>query len=72
MTIYSSSSSLNVPAATQSHFSLWRRCIEAVMEGRQRKADAELAKYIRSHKHSLSDALRVELERRCMANERQA
>jgi hypothetical protein len=63
---------LNVHAAAQSYQSLWRRCIEAVIEGRQRKADAELAKYLRSHKHSLSNELRVELERRCMANERQA
>ena len=72
MTIYSLSSPMDVPAAAQSHDSLWRRCIDAVMEGRRRKAAAELAKYLRSHKHSLSDELRVELERRCIANEHQA
>jgi hypothetical protein len=60
MTIYSPSSPLNVPAAAQSHDSLWRRCIDAVMEGPRRKAAAELAKYIRSHKHSLSNELRAE------------
>jgi hypothetical protein len=48
------------------------RCGLAVMEGRRQKAEAELAKYLRGHKHSLSDELRIELERRCTASGRQA
>jgi hypothetical protein len=68
MTTYSTSSSLDVPATTQSHHSLWRRFIEALMEGRRRKAAGELAEYLRSHKHGLSDEVRTELKRRCMAN----
>jgi hypothetical protein len=68
MTTYSPSSSLDVPATTQSHHSLWRRFIEALMEGRRRKAAGELAEYLRSHKHGLSDEVRTELKRRCMAN----
>jgi hypothetical protein len=68
MTTYSPSSSLDVSATTQSHHSLWRRFIEALMEGRRRKAAGELAEYLRSHKHGLSDEVRTELKRRCMAN----
>jgi hypothetical protein len=68
MTTYSPSSSLDVPATAQSHHSLWRRFIEALMEGRRRKAAGELAEYLRSHKHGLSDEVRAELKRRCMAN----
>jgi hypothetical protein len=68
MTTYSPSSSLDVPATAQSHHSLWRRFIEALMEGRRRKAAGELAEYLRSHKHGLSDEVRTELKRRCIAN----
>jgi hypothetical protein len=68
MTTYSPSSSLDVPATAQSHHSLWRRFIEALMEGRRRKAAGELAEYLRSHTHGLSDEVRAELKRRCMAN----
>ena len=68
MTIYSPFSSLDVLTTAQSHRSLWRRFIEALMEGRRRKAAGELAEYLRSHKHSLSDEVRAELARRCIVN----
>jgi hypothetical protein len=72
MTIYSAASSLSVPAAEQSRCSVWRRCFEAVMGGRQRKADAELVNFLRNHRYSLSNELIAELERRRMTNGRQA
>jgi hypothetical protein len=62
MTIYSPSSSLDV-SATSHHRSLLRRFLDAVMEGRQRKATAGLARYLHDHKHSLDAEVSSALER---------
>ena len=66
MTIYSPSSSLDV-SATSHHRSLLRRFFDAVMEGRQRKATAGLARYLHDHKHSLDAEVSSALERRLAA-----
>jgi hypothetical protein len=69
MTIYSPSSPLNIPATAQRERSGLRRFLDALMEGRRRKAAAALAEYLRSHRHSLNDELRHELERRCIGRQ---
>jgi hypothetical protein len=66
MTIYSPSASLDVSATTP-HRSLLRRFLDAIMQGRQRKAAAGLARYLHDHQHSLDAELRSELERRLVA-----
>ena len=66
MTIYSPSASLDV-SATPHHRSLLRRLLDAIMEGRQRKATAGLARYLHDHRHSLDAELRSELEHRLAA-----
>lgn len=67
MTIYSPSFSRNLTATAQPKRSRAQRFLDALMEGRRRKAAAALAEYLRSHRHSLSDELRHELERRSMS-----
>lgn len=66
MTILSSASFLDATAIPPYRRSLLRRVFDAAMEGRQRKANAELAKYLSDHRHSLSPKIRAELER-CLA-----
>jgi len=63
MTMHASSSILNPPAHTKRR-SVLRQFIEAVIEGRRRKAAHELALYLEHHKHSLKDDVRIELENR--------
>jgi hypothetical protein len=66
MTIYSPSFSQNIPEAVQRKRSGPQRFLDALMEGRRRKATAAIAEYLRSHSHSLNEELRHELERRSM------
>ena len=40
-----------------------RRFIDAVIEGRRRKAAQQLAIFLEHHKHSLRDDVRIELQR---------
>jgi hypothetical protein len=67
MTIYSPTFSRDIPAAAQRERSVPQRFFDALMEGRRRKAAAALSEYLRSHRHSLSDELRHELDRRGMS-----
>ena len=63
MTMHASSSILNPPAHTERR-SVLRQFIDAVIEGRRRKAQHQLALYLEHHKHSLKDDVRIELENR--------
>jgi hypothetical protein len=60
----SSSSSLLASAQERGDRSLWRRLVAAIAAGRERKADREIARYLRSHQGSYRDDFRIELERR--------
>jgi hypothetical protein len=66
MTIYSPSFSQNIPEAVKHRRSGPQRFLDALMEGRRRKAAAAIAEYLRSHSHILNEELRHELERRSM------
>jgi hypothetical protein len=46
--------------------SVLRRFIDALIEGRRRKAAQQLAIFLEHHKHSLRDDVRRELHRRLM------
>ena len=67
MTMHASSSILNPPAHTERR-SVLRQFIDAVIEGRRRKAQHELALYLEHHKHSLKDDVRIELKNRLRAS----
>jgi hypothetical protein len=64
MTILSPASYLDIAATPRYSRSLFGRVFDAVLEGRRRKAAAELARYLQSHQHSLNPTVRAELERR--------
>jgi hypothetical protein len=66
MTIYSPSFSESIPQAVQRKRSGPQRFLDALMEGRRRKAAAAIAEYLRSHSHNLNEELRHQLERRSM------
>jgi hypothetical protein len=63
MTMHASSSVLQIPTDTKPP-SVLRRFIDAVIEGRRRKAAQQIAIFLEHHKHSLSDDVRIELQRR--------
>jgi hypothetical protein len=42
----------------------WSRVIDAIAESRQRRADREVARYLASHGHLLTDAAEREIMRR--------
>ena len=65
MTMHTSSSVLQIPTDTKRR-SVLRRFIDAVIEGRQRKAVQQVAMFLEHHKHSLRDDLRAELQRRLL------
>ena len=65
MTIESSSAALDVPADLRERRSLLRRLVDAVMEGRRRRADRHIAAYLHRHQDP-RDEFRIELERRFM------
>src|SRR5215831_20113843 len=62
---------LNPPAHTGRRSAL-RQFIDAVIEGRRRKARHELALYLEHHKHSLKDDVRVGPEHRPAAISRRS
>ena len=62
MTMHASSSALQIPTDTKRR-SVLRRFLDAVIEGRRRKAAQQLAIFLEHHKHSLRDDLRAELQR---------
>jgi hypothetical protein len=63
-TLSSSSSSLLAPTREGDDRSWWRRLVAAFAAGRERKADREIARYLRSHQGGYRDDFRLELERR--------
>jgi hypothetical protein len=65
MTIESSSAAFDVPADLRERRSLLRRFMDALMEGRRRKADRDIAAYLHRHQDPRDD-FRIELERRFM------
>ena len=65
MTIESSSAAFDVPAGLRERRSLLRRFMDALMEGRRRKADRDIAAYLHRHQDP-RDVFRIELERRLM------
>ena len=65
MTIESSSAAFDVPAGLRERRSLLRRFMDALMEGRRRKADRDIAAYLHHHQDP-RDEFRIELERRFM------
>ena len=65
MTMNASSSVLQIPTDTKRR-SVLRRFIDAVIEGRRRKAAQQLAIFLEHHKHSLRDDVKIELQRRLL------
>jgi hypothetical protein len=65
MPTHAFSSVLQIPTDTKRR-SVLRRFIDAVIEGRQRKAVQQVAIFLEHHKHSLRDDLRAELQRRLL------
>jgi hypothetical protein len=69
MTIDSSSAAFQVPADlpadSRQQRSLLRRLMDALMEGRRRRADRDIAAYLYRHQDP-RDEFRIELERRFM------
>jgi hypothetical protein len=57
-------SSLSTPLWEASDRSLWQRLIAAIVADRGRKADREIARYLRSRQGGYRDEFRLELERR--------
>jgi hypothetical protein len=64
VTLQSLSSSLSTPLWEASDRSLWQRLVAAIVAGRERRADREIAKYLRSRQDGHRDEFRLELERR--------
>ena len=64
MTLQAFSPSLFAPAREGRKPSFWRRLLNAIMEGRQRKADEHLASYLQHHQGEHTVELRRALERR--------
>jgi hypothetical protein len=65
MTMHACSSVLQIPTDTKRR-SVLRRFIDAVIEGRRRKAAQQLAIFLEHHNHSLRDDVRIELQRRLL------
>jgi len=59
---------LSVPfissASAEHRRSIWRRMLDTIEAGRQRKAEQHLAKFLRSNVGFYGDEFRIELERR--------
>jgi hypothetical protein len=64
MTLQTFSPSWLVPARDARAPSLWRRLLDAIMESRQRKADAGIVDYLERHSGPYHDELRAMLSRR--------
>jgi hypothetical protein len=65
MTMQSFTAPWSAPVHVPTLRSVFRRIINSVIEGRERKAAEQIAQYLRERK-DLRDAYRVELERRSM------
>jgi len=65
MTTQSPTAPLNAPAGMPTLRSVFRRLIDSIMEGRQRKASQQVAQYLHDRK-DLRDDFRIEFERRFM------
>jgi len=48
----------------------WRRVFDAIVESRQRRADREVARYLASHGHLLTDEAEREIMRRLAGGRR--
>jgi hypothetical protein len=66
MTLQAFSHSFFAPAREFRERSFWRQLLDAIMEGRQRKADEYLRDYLRHHRGERPDEFRSELERRLL------
>jgi hypothetical protein len=55
MTLQTSSPVLLAPARETQSPSFWRRLLNAIMAGRQRKVDAHIAAYLARHRHRPAD-----------------
>jgi hypothetical protein len=64
MTLQTFSPSLLAPAREAHSPSFWRRLFDAIMEGRQRKADAYIAYDLACRSGEYQDQLRAAFERR--------
>ena len=64
MTLQTFSRALLAPARESRSPSFWRRLLDAIMEGRQRKADPHVADYLVRHSGDYHDQLRAAFERR--------
>ena len=64
MTLQTFSRPYFAPAREGRERSFWRQLLDAIMDGRQRKADEYLKKYLRQRRAEHPDAFRRELERR--------
>jgi hypothetical protein len=64
MTLQTFSSALFAPAREDRSPSLWRRLFDAIMVGRQRKADAYITDYLERHSGQFHDEIRTAFERR--------
>jgi hypothetical protein len=64
MTLQAFSPSLFAPAREGRARSFGRRLFNAIMEGRQRKADEYVADYLRRHRGEHHDEVRIALDRR--------
>jgi hypothetical protein len=64
MTLQAFSPSLFVPAQEGRKRPFWRRLLNAIMEGRQRKADEYVLEYLRRHRGKHPNGPGSELERR--------
>ena len=64
MTLQTFSSALFAPTRDDRSPSFWRRLFDAIMAGRQRKADACVADYLERHSGEYHDEIRAAFERR--------
>jgi DNA-binding FadR family transcriptional regulator len=64
MTLQTFSPALLAPAREAHSPSFWRRLLDAIMEGRQRKADAYMADYLARYSGDYHDQLGAAFERR--------
>jgi hypothetical protein len=64
MTLQTFSPALFAPAREDRSPSLWRRLFDAIMEGRQRKANAYVADYLECHSGEYHDEIRAARQQR--------
>jgi hypothetical protein len=64
MTLQTFSPALLAPAREGRSPSFWRRLFDAIMVGRQRKADAYVVDYLERHSGEYHDEIRAAFERR--------